>query len=109
MNLKRIKYGIGFGIIAGIVDVIPMIAQNLSWDSNLSAFTMWVVIGFILSITDLPIKGALKGILIAYPMILPCAILVAGQDPMSLVPILIMTLILGSLLGYSLDKFGKKA
>jgi hypothetical protein len=38
---------------------------------------------------------------------LPSAILIGWNDPFTLFPILIMTLILGSLLGSSIDKFGK--
>ena len=35
---NKIKIGIFFGIIAGIIDIIPMIIQKLTWDANLSAF-----------------------------------------------------------------------
>ena len=46
--MKRLKVGILLGIIAGIIDVIPMIMQNLTWDANISAFTMWVIISYLL-------------------------------------------------------------
>ena len=41
--MNRIAIGIVFGIIAGIIDVIPMVLQKLTWDANLSAFSMWVM------------------------------------------------------------------
>ena len=29
--MKKIKIGILFGVVAGIIDVIPMIMQKLTW------------------------------------------------------------------------------
>jgi CHASE2 domain-containing sensor protein len=106
MKANKIRYGIGIGIIAGILDVIPMILQKLTWDANLSAFSMWVIIGFILAISELKLNGIFKGIMISFLILLPSAILIGWKEPISLVPISVMTLILGSLLGYFIDKFG---
>ena len=104
-KINKIYYGIGFGIIAGIIDVIPMIIQKLTWDANLSAFSMWVVIGFILSVSKLKMKGIFKGITVSFLILLPTAILIGWKEPISLIPITVMTLILGSLLGYFVNKF----
>lgn len=108
MKTKRIKIGILLGIIAGIVDVIPMFLQNLTWDANFSAFTMWIVVGFLIAIIDLSINSIAKGILIAFLVLLPSAILIGWQEPISLIPITIMTTILGGLLGFSIEKIMKK-
>jgi hypothetical protein len=106
MKANKIRYGIGIGITAGILDVIPMILQKLTWDANLSAFSMWVIIGFILAISELKLNGILKGIMVSFLILLPSAILIGWKEPMSLVPISLMTIILGSLSGYFIDKFG---
>ena len=106
MKVNKIYYGIGFGAIAGILDIIPMIIQKLSWDANLSAFSMWVVIGFVLSVTDFKLKGVLKGVTVSLLILLPSAILIGRQEPFSLIPIIGMTLILGSLLGFFVERFG---
>gem|GEM_PF-5600971 len=37
--MKKTFVGIFLGAIAGIIDVIPMILQDLPWNANLSAFT----------------------------------------------------------------------
>ena len=104
---RNIITGTSLGAIAGIIDVIPMVIQRLTWDANISAFLMWVVIGFILSITELKMNSILKGILISYLVLLPAAILIGWKEPLSLVPILIMTTILGGALGYSVHRFKK--
>ena len=102
---RNILTGISLGAVAGIIDVIPMVIQRLTWDANISAFLMWIVIGFILSITELKMNSILKGILISYLVLLPAAILIGWKEPVSLVPILIMTTILGGALGYSFHRF----
>ncbi|VVB75062.1 Uncharacterised protein [Candidatus Tiddalikarchaeum anstoanum] len=103
MNSKIFK-GLTFGAIAGVIDLVPMLLQGLTWDANLSAFSMWVVIGFILSTTALKMKGAVKGVLVSFLVILPSSFLIGWKEPVSLIPIAVMTLIIGSALGYVLDR-----
>jgi len=45
--------------------------------------------------------------LISFLLLIPCAFLIGWHQPISLLPISIMTLILGSLLGFVIQKFGK--
>jgi len=106
MNKTRI--GILFGVIAGIIDVIPMLMQELTWDANISAFTMWIVVGFLISTVDLKINPTSKGILLAFLVLLPSAILIGWSDPLTLIPMAIMTTILGGLLGFAIHKFSKQ-
>jgi len=105
--MKKEMIGISFGVIAGIIDVIPMIIQKLTWDANISAFSMWVVIGFFISTIELKIAPILKGIVISFMTLLPAAILIGTKEPFTLIPISVMTLILGGLLGIVIVKFGK--
>ena len=108
VNMKRkIFFGTIFGVVAGIIDVIPMMIQNLPIYSILSAFSMWVVLGFIINTSALKINGILKGLLLSFLVILPTAILIAQTEPISLIPISIMTVVLGALLGFISDKFVK--
>ncbi len=44
--MKKNKIGILLGVVAGILDVIPMVLQKLTWEANISAFSMWIVVGF---------------------------------------------------------------
>jgi len=104
---KKYMIGILLGAAAGVFDLLPMILQKLTWDANLSAFSMWVVVGFLVSATDLKIKGAFKGLLVSFLVLIPSAIIIGSKEPLSLIPITAMTLILGSLLGYFQEKLSK--
>jgi len=105
--MKKIIVGIVLGSLAGIIDVVPMLIQKLTWDANISAFTMWVVVGFLIATVELKIKPVLKGILIAFLVLLPSLILIVWKNPAPLIPIMTMTLILASLLGFFINKYTK--
>lgn len=91
------------GALAGLIDLVPMIFQGLTLDADLSAFSMWVIVGLLVANTSLKFSGPVKGIIISFLVLLPSAILIGWQEPISLVPISITTLILGSILGYLID------
>ena len=105
---RKIIIGTLLGIGAGIVDITPMLFQKLPLVSILSAFSMWVALGFIVSTSALKLHGALKGLLLSFLVLLPTAILIGQQEPFSLIPIGIMTVILGALLGFVSDKILNK-
>ncbi len=106
--MKKSIIGLIVGLSAGLIDIIPMIVMNLTWDANLSALTMWIIVGFLTARTELKINSIIKGILIAYLVLLPSAILIGWKEPVSLLPISIMTIILGGTQGYMINRFINK-
>jgi len=104
---RKILIGIATGTFAGIIDVIPMVIQNLTWDANLSAFSMWILIGFFVSVAEIGVRGVLKGLIISYLLIIPVSFIIGWKEPFSLVPILVMTTILGGLVGYLVNRIVK--
>lgn len=101
---NRVIKGLLFGTVAGVIDVLPMVAQGLSWDADLSAFSLWVVAGFLIATSELRLNSILKGLLISYLLALPVYIIVGAKEPFSLIPMTIMTAILGGILGIVLEK-----
>ncbi len=71
----------------------------------MSAFFHWVVAGFIISTSSLKLSPALKGLVISLLLLIPVGILIGWNNPVSLIPMFIMTVILGSLLGYFIEKY----
>lgn len=106
--MKKYTIGLLLGIVAGAIDVTPMIIQKLPLDACLSAFTMWTIVGVLISSVDFKIHPVLKGIITAFLSLAPVSIIIAAKEPMVLIPISIMTLILGSSLGFAINKFTSK-
>ncbi len=105
---KKITLGLILGNFAGIIDLIPMIIQKLTIDACLSAFSMWVIIGFLFSISDLRINGVLKGMLISYLVLIPNIFIIGWHNPLVLIPIAIMTTFLGAAIGFTFSKIIKE-
>ena len=104
--MRSIVRGISFGAFAGILDLIPMVAQKLPWDADLSAFSMWVVVGFFISTSRIKLAAPLLGLLTSFLCLIPSAIIIGAKEPFTLVPIGIMTAILGTGLGWAVKRFG---
>jgi len=92
------------GIAAGILNVIPMAFQDLSWQANASAFLHWLTLGVIITYARLPLSGWLSGLIIALLTSIPMAVMMTATDPSAALPILFSSIILGSLLGLMAEK-----
>ena len=105
--MKTVFLSLLLGCIAGIIDITPMIIQKLDKFSIVSAFMQWVILGFIITYIKIPgVDGRLKGLITAVILSLPIIILVAKSDPKSVIIILGMSAILGSLVGFFSTKIG---
>ena len=103
----KILLGIICGLIAGIIDVIPMLIQRLTWDANLSALTMWIIIGFFISTLQIQLNSIVKGILVSFLCLIPTSFIIGWKDPTALIPIFVMTLVLGGTLGFIIQSLAK--
>jgi hypothetical protein len=95
------------GIAAGIIDIIPMIIQKMDKYSIISAFVQWMVVTFVILNIDFGVANWLKGLIVAVLMAAPIAILVAKKELKSIIPIFVMSAVLGSIVGFVGDKFAK--
>ena len=104
MKRNRAVVGVAIGACAGVIDVVPMVLQGLTWDANISAFIQWIVVGFVVSTSTIKVKGAAKGLTLSLLLILPVAVLIGWKQPANLIPVGITTTILGSMLGWGIDR-----
>lgn len=88
------------GVICGVVDVLPMLKMKLDKYSIASAFVHYLIVPFI--IFSLPwdqnlwwLKGGVIGLVLAIPTI----ILVMKDDKKSAIPMVVMSIVLGSVIG----------
>jgi hypothetical protein len=88
------------GIVAGIIDVTPMIIQRLPKYSTVAAFVYFFFISIIIVNIDLPhIPWWLEGGLISFALIIPVLIHVGHTDKKPLPIITANTIIIGTLIG----------
>ena len=102
--MSKLLVSILIGLAAGVVDVVPMILQKLDKHANWSAFVHWIILGVFISYIDLPLAGWLKGLVVAELAALPIVILVAKDNKKGVVPILVMSAVLGVLVGLATAK-----
>lgn len=93
--MNEILTALAIGIAAGIIDVVPMIIQKMDKYANLSAFMHWVVLGLIIPFVSWNIAPWLKGFIIAELSAIPILLMVAPKDKKAILPITIMSAILG--------------
>lgn len=105
--MTKIRIGIIFGVIAGVLDVIPMILMKLPLDADLSAFVICIIGGFLIATSNLKLHNVLKGIVIFFLLAFPIMIIVGMNSPQEMVPMIVTNLLLGAFLGYFIGRFGK--
>jgi len=88
------------GIVAGTIDIIPMIIQKLDKRATISAFLQYFSVSIIIVNIDLPhVAWWLQGCIISVALALPVVVLVSAQDKKAVPIILTMAAILGTLIG----------
>ncbi len=88
------------GIIAGVIDVLPMIKMKVDKYSTLSAFVYYLIVPFVIfGINWFGDMWWLKGGVVCILMAIPVMILVAKEDKKSPIAMTIMSIILGSIIG----------
>ncbi|MDP3479458.1 MAG: hypothetical protein Q8R88_06780 [Desulfoprunum sp.] len=103
--MNALPIALCIGVIAGIVDVVPMAIQKLDKFACVSAFVHWVVLGLIIPYVNWDIQPWLKGLVIAELSAIPMMILVYPQDSKALIPMAIFSAILGAGVGLAGARF----
>ena len=86
------------GAVAGALDIIPMIAQKLSFRSCLSAFLQYFFAGPIVFYSNLPYLLVADGMAVTLMMALPVVLILTGKDRKAAPVILLNALLLGFLI-----------
>lgn len=98
--MKEIILTLLIGTAAGIIDILPMIKMKLDKHSIFSAFVHYLIAPFFIFHTELfGMAWWLKGGVITLILAVPVIILVAKEDKKSAVPMIVMSVGLGTLMG----------
>lgn len=93
------------GVIAGLIDISPMIKQKMPGYTIASVFAQWVFIGLIIPFISWNLEPWLKGLVVAELGMLPMMILVLERYRSKLPTIILFTAVLGIAIGIASDKF----
>lgn len=103
--MKKLIKAVLIGAGAGVIDVAPMAAQKMNVYACLSAFVFWLAMGIVISYVVMPVRNWLKGLIVAELSMLPIGVLIFQSEPGSVVIVVVMTALLGSLTGYLTGRY----
>ena len=93
------------GLIAGLIDIIPMMIQKLNKRDTISAFAHYFALGLIIPFVNWGIALWITGVVIALSTSIPIMIIVFPRDKKAIIPMIIFSLILGAGIGIAGAKF----
>jgi len=93
------------GLIAGLIDTIPMMIQKLDKRDTFSAFVHYFALGLIIPFVDWGIAPWITGVVIALFTSIPILIIVYPRDKKAIIPMIVFSLILGAGIGIAGAKF----
>jgi len=100
--MREILLTLLIGVIAGVIDILPMIKMKLDRYALLSAFSFYFIMPFIIfNLGILENPWWLKGGIITLILSIPTTVLASKADKKAIIPISIMAVVLGTLVGVS--------
>jgi len=93
------------GLVAGLIDITPMIIMKLEKSANISAFVHYFALGLIIPFVDWGIAPWIKGIVIALLTTIPIMIIIFPKDKKAIIPMIVFALILGAGIGLAGEIF----
>lgn len=93
--MNEILIALAIGIVAGILDVIPMIIQKRPKFTIYAMFAQWVFLGLVIPFINWGIEPWLKGLIIGILGMLPTTITVFYKNKKAVMP----TIVFGGVFG----------
>jgi hypothetical protein len=103
--LSKLFITFAIGLVAGLVDIIPMILRGVDRVQLASVFMHWLVTAIFIAYVVMPFPPVAKGALIGLLSALPALITYAASAPARVLPIAAIAVILGGVIGYLTNRF----
>jgi len=103
--MNNLLIAIVIGLVAGLIDVTPMIIMKLEKVACISAFVHYFVLGLIIPFVSWEMAPWLKGVVISFISALPVIIIVYPKDKKAIIPMIAFSLILGAGIGIAGARF----
>ncbi len=107
--MKKQTLSLLFGVLIGILDIIPMLIQNLPWYETASAFSLWLIASIFNYYLEIKKKGFVKGVIISFSLFVPVLFLIMPQGIKIVLIVSLTNLVLGAILGYSVERVKKQS
>ena len=104
---QKILASFAIGIMAGLIDITPGLIQGVDLYITLTGFSFWVVMGPTVAFISLPMKDWLKGLIVASLLAIPGTILMSAISPETVIPMIVVTIALGSLVGFLTGRYAR--
>ena len=106
--MKKLLIVLFIGLIAGVLDLIPLFLVNAPLFNMLSVLAFWLVAAYIIAKTTILRNSILNGLVISILLMLPMALAVSATNPKDFIPMMFMSLLLGPFVGFAIGKFANK-
>jgi len=103
--MKEILISAVIGLVAGIIDVVPMIIKKVGKFECISAFIHWFVLGMFIPFVSWDIPLWITGILLGLFTSIPIMVLVFKNEKKAVIPMTFFSIILGAFVGIAGDLF----
>lgn len=103
--MRKILKILIIGLIAGALDLIPLLFVSAPLFNMLSIVAFWLVTTYIILIAKITKNSILNGLILSILLMIPMALAVSATNPKDFVPMMSMAVLLGPIVGYAIGKF----
>ncbi|MCG7945107.1 MAG: hypothetical protein N0C84_02040 [Candidatus Thiodiazotropha taylori] len=103
--VSKLGVSILIGIGAGIIDITPGVMSGVDIRVTVAGFSFWVTTALVIAYISLPMQHWQKGLIIALLLAIPGVVLLSLVHPDSVIPMIVLTVILGALVGFLTGKY----
>ncbi|MDR1315897.1 MAG: hypothetical protein LBK13_03390 [Spirochaetales bacterium] len=105
--MKTFFISLAIGLIAAVIDTVPMIIRKMDNFFIISAFCTWIILGLFIPQINFVTIPFINGIIVAVLFVLPMSFLIYKLDHKGLPAVIITTIVLGCAVGFFSKMFVK--
>ncbi len=105
--VKKTITALIIGLVAGLLDLIPLVMVGAPLLNMMSILMFWVVTSYFVANVKLINNNPLNGLVLSTVNMLPLVMVIYTINPKDFLPMLSMALVLGPLVGYLNGRFNQ--
>jgi hypothetical protein len=106
-KMKTFLISLAIGLIAAVIDTVPMIIRKMDKFFIISAFCTWIILGLFIPKINFVSISFINGVIVAILFVLPMSFLIYKLDQKGLPAVIITTIVLGCAVGFFSKMFIK--